>query len=58
VSWSGSALSLDGVSPVAGYTQEIEDNSSTRIRVRFRSDGGDSRIEVRYENGQVNSDID
>ncbi len=57
VSWNGSSLSLDSVNPAAGYTAEIEDNAATRIRVRFRGPG-DSRIEVRFENGQVTSRID
>ena len=57
VSWSGTALSLDAVNPAAGETSEIEDNSATRIRVRFRGTE-DARIEVRYENGQVTERID
>jgi hypothetical protein len=57
VSWNGSSLSLDSVNPGAGYTGEIEDNAAARIRVRFRGPG-DSRIEVRFENGQVTSRID
>jgi hypothetical protein len=57
VSWDGSALSLDAVNPAEGHTAETEDDSSTRVRVRFRG-STDSRIEVRFENGQVTERID
>jgi hypothetical protein len=57
VSWNGSALSLDSVNEAAGYTAEIEDNSSTRVRVRFVGPA-DSRIEIRFENGDVTERID
>jgi hypothetical protein len=57
VSWNGSALSLDSVNAAAGYTAEIEDNSSTRVRVRFVGPA-DSRIEIRFENGDVTERID
>ena len=57
VSWNGSALSLDAVNPAAGHTAEIEDNTATRIRVRFRGPA-ESRIEMRFENGQVTERID
>jgi hypothetical protein len=53
VDWNGTSLSLLAVQPADGYTAEIEDQASARIRVRFRSDGGDSRIEIRADNGQV-----
>jgi hypothetical protein len=53
VSWNGSALSLLAVAPAAGFEQEIEDNEPLRIRVRFRSDDDDSRIEVRVSGGVV-----
>jgi hypothetical protein len=57
VSWNGSALSLDSVNAATGYTAEIEDNSSTRVRVKFVGPG-DSRIEIRFENGEVTERID
>lgn len=53
VSWNGSALSLLAVAPAEGFQSEIEDNQSLRIRVRFRGDDGDSRIEVRVSNGEL-----
>jgi len=55
VSWDGSALSLLGVAANAGFEPEIEDQSSSRIRVRFRGDDDDARIEVRARDGQVES---
>jgi hypothetical protein len=57
VTWNGTALSLDAVNPAAGETSEIEDNTATRVRVRFRG-AIDSRIEIRYENGEVTRQID
>jgi hypothetical protein len=57
VTWNGSALSLDAVNPTDGHTAEIEDETATRIRVRFRGPA-ESRIEVRVENGQVTERID
>lgn len=53
VSWNGSALSLLAVAPAEGFQSEIEDNQSLRIRVRFRGNDGDSRIEVRVSNGEL-----
>ena len=53
VNWNGSLFSLLNVEPASGYQSEIEDNSATRIRVRFRSDSGDARIEVRVNNGEL-----
>lgn len=57
VSWNGSALSLDAVTPAAGYTAEVEDQSADRVRVRFEGDG-DSRIEIRVEDGEVRERIE
>ena len=57
VTWNGSALTLDAVNPTEGHTAEIEDNTPTRIRVRFHGPA-ESRIEVRIENGQVTERID
>ena len=57
VTWNGAALSLDAVNPADGHTAEIEDNTPTRIRVRFRGPA-ESRIEVRVENGEVTERID
>lgn len=56
VDWSGSALSLQSVAPRPGFDAEIEDESATRIRVRFRGDD-DSRIEVRARDGKVEHTI-
>jgi hypothetical protein len=52
VDWNGTSLSLLAVQPAAGYTAEVEDQTSSRIRVRFRGDD-DARIEIRADDGQV-----
>jgi len=57
VNWNGSALSLVSISPATGFESEIEDNTAVRVRVRFRSDSSDSRIEVRFKNNQVTETI-
>ncbi len=54
VRWDGAALTLLDVTPAAGFDQEVEDERPDRIRVRFQDDaGGDFRIEIRVENGQI-----
>ena len=57
VNWNGAALTLVSTAPAPGYVTEIEDQSAERIRVRFRSDTGDSRIEVRVRDGHVEHTI-
>ena len=57
VRWDGSALSLVSVEPAAGFVSEVEDQTTARIRVRFRSDDDDSRIDVRADDGRVTSNI-
>ena len=57
VSWNGSALSLDAVTPAEGYSAEIEDQRADRVRVRFEG-AGDSRIEIRVEDGEVRDRIE
>ena len=58
VSWNGSALSLQSVSPASGFVSDVEDSSAARVRVRFEGADDDSRIEVRVADGQVLVDID
>lgn len=57
VNWNGTALSLVSSAPATGYATEIEDQSADRIRVRFRSDSNDTRIEVRVRDGHVEHTI-
>lgn len=57
VNWNGAALTLVSTAAAAGYETEIEDQSADRIRVRFRSDSNDSRIEVRVQDGRVEHTI-
>jgi cytoskeletal protein RodZ len=56
VNWNGLALSLVSVDATTGYQSEIEDQSASRIRVRFRGDT-DVRIEVRVRDGRVESTV-
>lgn len=53
VHWDGAALSLTAVTPADDFDPEVEDQRADRIRVRFRGDDGDVRIEIRFQNGQV-----
>ena len=57
MTWDGTALSLGAVDPGADETVEVEDNTATRIRIRFHGPA-ESRIEIRYENGQITERID
>lgn len=57
VNWNGTALTLISTAPGSGYETEIEVESADRIRVRFRSDNADSRIEVRAQDGHVEHTI-
>lgn len=57
VNWNGSALSLVSTTPAAGFDPEIENDEPRRIRVRFRSDDSDWRIEVRISDGQLIEEI-
>jgi len=57
VSWNGASLSLLSVSPSAGYQAEIDEQSEGRIRVDFNGADGDSRIEVRADDGKVTHSV-
>lgn len=65
VTWDGSRLTLDAVTPNAGFSAQVEEQSSDRVRVDFESDEGnsgsgnnESRIEVRVHNGEVREEIE
>lgn len=57
VTWDGSALSLGAVTPAADHEAQIEDESGSRIRVRFNGPN-ESRIEIRVEDGRIRESID
>jgi hypothetical protein len=57
VSWSGTALHLEAISPAAGFSAEIEDNDWDRVRVDFEGDD-DHRVEVRLNDGSIRIRID
>ena len=58
VSWSGSAFSIDSISPAAGFVADIEDTSWDKVRVDFENDDDDARIEVRLHDRQIRVRID
>jgi hypothetical protein len=62
VTWNGSSLSLDAISPAPGFAAEIEDAGGSRVRVDFEGNGGsggdDARIEVRIEDGRFEVRVD
>lgn len=58
VTWSGSAFTLQAVSPAPGFVADVEDSSAARVRVRFEGADDDSRIEVRVADGRLSVDID
>lgn len=57
VTWSGTSLTLNSVAPAPGFRAEIEDLSSSRVRVDFGGDD-DARIEVRVDDGRLRVRID
>jgi hypothetical protein len=57
VTWNGVALSLDAVSPSAGFEAEIDDQASDRVRVEFDNGDADWRIEVRFNDGAIRERI-
>jgi hypothetical protein len=48
--WNGTSLTLVSTDPAPDHTSDIEDESPTRLRVRFEGPN-ESRIEVRVEDG-------
>ena len=58
VTWSGTAFTLNSVSPSAGFDVDIEEQSWDRIRVDFDGDDVEARIEVRLDDGQLRLRID
>ena len=59
MTWNGSSLSLDAISPADGFVAEIKDGGGDRVRVEFeRGDGHSPRIEVRVNDGQLEVEID
>ena len=58
VSWSGTAFTLDDVTPAPGFRAEIEHQAWDRVRVDFEGDECDARIEIRISDGQLRVGID
>lgn len=57
VTWSGTAFSLDAVSPAPGFQAEIDDQDWDRIRVEFDNGDSDWRIEIRLNDGAIREQI-
>jgi hypothetical protein len=57
VTWNGTALSLDAVSPAPGFQAEIDDQAWDRVRVEFENDDSDWRIEIRFNDGAIREEI-
>ncbi len=58
VTWSGTAFTLDSVTPAAGFRAEIEHQSWDRVRVDFEGADDDARIEVRIDDGRLRFRVD
>ena len=61
MSWNGSSLSLDAISPAAEFVAEIQDGGGDRVRVEFDRNGGEGhspRIEVRVDDGRLEVRVD
>jgi hypothetical protein len=51
-------VELQAATPAPGFAVEIDDEGPPRVRVEFDSDDAEARIEVRWENGSLDVDID
>jgi hypothetical protein len=51
-------VELQAATPAPGFAVEIDDAGPPRVRVEFDSDEVEARIEVRWENGSLDIDID
>ena len=51
-------VELQAATPAPGFAVEIDDHGPDRVRVEFDSEDVEVRIEVRWENGSLNIDID
>src|SRR6056297_2272944 len=58
VTWSGTAFTLNSVTPAAGFRAEIEHQSWDRVRVDFEGADDDARIEVRINDGRLQFRVD
>jgi hypothetical protein len=50
-------VSLVAASPQPGYSMEVDETGPSRVRVRFRSDAGESDVRVTCSLGQPVPDI-
>jgi cytoskeletal protein RodZ len=53
VTCTGSAISLDSVTPNPGFTIDKEENEDGQVEVRLQSDSHESRLQVTCQNGTV-----
>jgi len=53
VTCTGSAISLDSVTPNADFTIDKEENEDGQVEVRLQSDSHESRLRVTCQNGTV-----
>ncbi|HEX6301852.1 MAG TPA: hypothetical protein VF148_15440 [Acidimicrobiia bacterium] len=51
-------VELQAATPAPGFAVEIDDDGPERVRVEFDSDSVEVRIEVRWENGALDVDVD
>jgi hypothetical protein len=58
VTWSGTAFTLNSVSPAPGFGASIEDQAWDRVRVDFEGADVDARIDVRINDGSLRVRID
>ena len=51
-------VELQAATPAPGFAVEIDDDGPERVRVEFVSDDVEVRVEVRWENGSLDIDVD
>ena len=51
-------VEYQAATPAAGFGVEVDDAGPDRVRVEFESEDADIRVEARWENGELNIDVD
>ena len=51
-------VELQAATPAPGFAVEIDDDGPERVRVEFDSGNVEVRVEVRWESGSLDVDVD
>ena len=51
-------VELQAATPAPGFAVEVDDAGPTRVRVEFEGQDDDARVEVRWDGGTLDIDVD